>query len=251
MFCDDIASPDFRTICDRHFPKEKGLEDHEQCAETVETYLLGLDDRMERRAQATRDCAAKNDPVRTNKTLDVWMVPSAVTLPASVVPITFYAIDRETHVPILAAIAIEGQQLYSRLNPTGSLATGYSFKWPVKYVRLAGADGHEQSIGPTVTVAAEGYPAVTFRMPVEVPRLIVSVEPPAASLRAGKNHQVTISVRDAISGEPVNGRVMAGKLIVGRTNHPFELDLRNRKRPEIWIAQASNGASDVVVSAAK
>jgi hypothetical protein len=40
-------------------------------------------------------------------------------------------------------------------------------------------------------------------------------------------------------------------MIVGSTNQPFELDLRKKKqRPEIWIADASNSASDYVVAPA-
>jgi hypothetical protein len=58
-------------------------------------------------------------------------------------------------------------------------------------------------------------------------------------------------VTDAATGQPVGGRVMAGKLGVGVTNQEFELDLRKRKRPGIWLTELSNGASDVVVVVVK
>jgi hypothetical protein len=239
LFCVDIVAPEFRAICDRRFPGA----DKEQCRETVETYLLGLDQRMQPRFDATRQCAEQNDPDRKDKKLDVWSVPATIKLPATVVPITFYAIDAQTHVPILAEIAIENQKLYARSNPTGALATGYSIQWPVKYVRVPNAEGHEDSVPPMVTLNAAGYPPVSFRLDVEVPRVVVTSTP----IRTGRRNRVTVTVKDAATGEPVGGRVMAGKLGVGVTNQEFELDLRKRKRPEIWLTELSNGASDVVV----
>jgi len=251
LFCLDVLSREFRTICDRRFPKERSEVDFHACYETVETYLLGLDQRMQPRFDETRKCAEQNDPVRADKTLDVWIVPSEVKQPAKLVPMRVYAIDRQTRVPIFADMAIEGQKVYAPANPTGALAAGYPFQWPVKFARVKNAAGHEDSIGPTVTLTAAGYPSVSFRLNVEVPRVVVSMEPAAQSLRPRKVHRVTVTVKDALTGEPVTGSVMGGRLIVGATNQPFELDLRKRdKRPEIWITDLSNSAGDYVVAPA-
>ncbi|MGZ4779829.1 MAG: hypothetical protein ACXVIJ_05345 [Thermoanaerobaculia bacterium] len=251
LFCLDIISSEFTNICDRHFDKEKMPQDHQACFETVETYLLGLDQRMGPRFEATRACAEKNDPVRTNKTLDVWMVPSTIKLPAKLVPMTVFAIDKDTHVPVMARMTIQGQIVYAPANPAGWTSTGYPFKWPVKYVRVPNAQGHEDSVAPTITLDAEGYPQVVLRMPVDAPRVIVSMQPDAAKLLPGKNYRVTVTAKDATTGEIVYGRVMAGNMVVGATNQSFELDLRKKKqRPEIWVAEPSNSASDYVVAPA-
>src|SRR6266852_3446154 len=95
LFCLDILSAEFATICDRHFDKAKSPQDHQQCFETVQTYLLGLDQRMHPRFLATQACALKTDPARPNKTLDVWMAPSDIKLPATAVPMTVFAIDHD------------------------------------------------------------------------------------------------------------------------------------------------------------
>jgi hypothetical protein len=178
-------------------------------------------------------------------------VPSTIKLPAKLVPMTIFAIDRDTHVPIGARMTIQGQTVFAPANPAGWTETGYPFKWPVKYVRVANAQGHEDSVAPTVTIDAEGYPQVVLRMPIEAPRVVVSMQPDAATLRTGKTYRVTVTAKDSVTGEIVYGRVMAGDMVVGTANQPFELDLRKKKqRPEIWVAEPSNDASDYVVAPA-
>ena len=248
LFCMDIVAPEFRAICDRDYPKDKSPVDWDACSVTVETYLLGLDQQMKSRFEATRKCAEQTDPPRANKTLDVWMVPSEIKQPATLVPVKFYAIDHDTHVPVFAHITIEGPRLFAPSNPEGVPATGYGFKWPVKFMRVANAEGLQQSVAPMVTLNAAGYPAVSFRMPVEVPQIEVTASPEIASLRPGRKHRVTIAVRDATTGKEVDGRVMAGDDAVGNANQPFELDLRRMsKRPVIRLQNLSNSASDVTV----
>jgi hypothetical protein len=240
LFCLDILAPEFRSICAARFPGS----DNQNCRETVETYLLGLDQRMQPRFDATRQCAEQNDPPRQERALDTWVVAPAVKVPGTVVPITIYAIDRQTHVPILADIEIENQKVFAPSNPTGRMATGYGFNWPVRFVRVPNAEGHEDSMPPMVTLHADGYPPASFRLDVEVPRVIVSMTP----VRTGKLNRVTVTVKDAATGEDVGGRVMIGKLGVGVTNQQFELDLRKKsKRPQVWLTELANGASDVLV----
>lgn len=242
MFCMDVLAPEFRAICARDFPKEKSPGEYQKCYEVVETYLLGLDQRMRPRFDETRACAAKNDPARTNKTLDVWMVPSKITLPAKEVKLNFSAIDRDTHVPVLAAIQVEGQSLYAPANPAGSLATGYEFKWPVQFVRTKNAAGRVEATAPLVTITADGYAPVTMRMPVDVPQVVVTTTP---ALRRGRTQRVTISAKDAKTGEPVTGRVVVGNKTAGQIGQRLKLDLR--KNAEVWLADLSDGASDVQV----
>ena len=242
MFCMDILAPEFRAICARDYPKETSPGEYQKCYEVVETYLLGLDQRMRPRFDETRACAAKNDPLRTNKTLDAWIVPSKITMPAKEAKITFYAIDRDTHVPVLAAIQVEGQSLYAPANSAGSLATGYEFTWPVQFVRTKNAAGHVQASAPLVTITADGYTPVTMRMPVDVPQVVVTTTP---ALRCGRTQRVTISVKDATTGELVLGRVVVGNTTAGPIGRRLKLDLR--KNAEVWLADLSNGAADVQV----
>jgi hypothetical protein len=245
MFCLDLLAPEFRTVCTRMYPKDTMPRDHELCLETVETWLLGLDQRMQPRYLATRECAMQQPDTRTNKTLDVWMKPADILPAAPETDITIYAIDHDTHVPVLGSISVEGQIIYAPSNPTGALATDYHFKWPLKYSRITNAEGREEAVGPLVTVNAEGYPPVSFRMKVEVPAVVVSAEPKLSSLRAGRKSTLTVNVIDAKTGQAVDGRVMLGKTPIGTTNAPFKFT--PKKGAEIWLSNLSNGASDVVV----
>jgi hypothetical protein len=245
MFCLDLLAQEFRSVCSSMYPKDSMPADHEKCLETTETYLLGLDQRMQPRYLATRECALQQPDTRTNKTLDVWMKPAEISPAAPVTDITIYANDHDTHIPIFGSVSIEGQHLYAPSNPVGVLATGYHFKWPLKYASVKNAAGRSETVGPLVTVTADGYPPVSFRLKVAVPSVNVSVEPKLASLRAGRKSIVTVSVFDPITGMPVDGRVMVGKTQVGTTNTPFKLT--PKKGAEIWLSDLSNSASDVLV----
>lgn len=244
MFCLDVLAPEFRTICTSMYPKDTMPRDQENCLETIETYVLGLDQRMQPRYLATRECALQHPDTRTNKSLDVWMQPDPIS-PVAITKLTIFANDHETHVPILGSISIEDQHLYAPANPTGQLATGYQFDWPLKYAHVTNAEGRAETVGPLVTVKAEGYPPVSFRLKVEPPAVIVSVEPKLASLRAGRKSEISVNVIDAKTRQAVEGRVMLGKTQIGTTNTTFKFT--PKKGAEIWVAGLSNGASDFVV----
>ena len=244
VFCLDIMSGEFSDSCSKLYSEKADLE---ACRETVNTYLLGLDMKMQPRYDATRACAMQNETPRPNKTLDVWTVPAEIKAVRSVNNITVYAVDHDTHVPILGDITIEDQKVYSSVNPVGSTATGYQFGWPLKYLHVKNADGRKETLAPTITVTAQGYPPVSFRMPVVIPTVTVTVEPKLESLRTGKSQDVTVKVVDAQTGELVEGRVIANNKVLGPTNEPFKLDVRKGKRPDIWVIELSNGASDVLV----
>ena len=245
LFCLDILAPEFRSVCSRMYPKDSDPVEHEKCLETTETYVLGLDQRMQPRYLATRECAMQQPDTRTNKTLDVWMKPAEISPATPITDITIYANDHDTHSPILGSVSIEGQHLYAPSNPTGALATGYHFPWPLKYARVKTAEGRDETVGPLVTVNADGYPPVTFRLKVDTPSVTVSVEPRLASLRNGRKSTVTVNVVDPRTGQPVDGRVMLGKTQIGTTNAPFKLT--PKKGSDVWLSGLSNGASDVVV----
>jgi len=244
LFCLDVMSGEFSDTCSKLYTEKADLD---MCGQTVNTYLLGLDMRMQPRYDATRACAMQNETPRPNKTLDVWTVPAEIKPVRSLNNITVYAIDHDTHVPILGDITIEGQKVYSPVNPVGSTQTGYLFGWPLKYLHVKNAEGHKESLAPTITVTAQGYPPVSFRLNVAVPTVTVTVEPKLESLRTGKSHEVTVKVVDAQTGEPVEGRLISNNKELGAANTPFKLDLRKSKRPEIWLIELSNGASDVQV----
>lgn len=242
MGCLDVMADEFRNICPRLY---SAAYDREVCLETVETYVLGLDQRLQPAYLKTRECALQHPDTRTNKTLDVWTVPASITSPKAANDITIFSIDHDTHVPILASVSIEDQRLFAPSNPTGEMATGYIFKWPLKYAHVKTAEGREETVGPMVTVKADGYPTVSFRMNVAPPTVSVSTDPALSSLKRGRKNTLTVYARDA-AGHAVDGRVMLGKTEVGRTNTPITVTLP-KKGAELWVADLSNDASDVVV----
>jgi hypothetical protein len=68
-----------------------------------------------------------------------------------------------------------------------------------------------------------------------------------AKLHPGKN-RVTVTARDAESGKPVEGRVMAGELVAGDTDQLLEIEVPRRgKAPEIWVTSLFDAYGDVVV----
>jgi hypothetical protein len=102
-------------------------------------------------------------------------------------------------------------------------------------------------VAPEVRIEAPGYRVESFRVPVEVPVMKVTMKP--AKLKRGKN-SVTITAIDSITGKPVEARVMAGEIVAGKTNAPFQLEISG-KRPEIWITNLYDRYSDVVVAPAE
>lgn len=249
MFCDDLVMQEARTICDRYTDKT----DLEQCKWFIEVVMLGIDAKGMQAWQKAQDCS-KNlaKPFKSDAAPIVWSVPATISSGYNG-PIIFYALDAETHLPLLAPITIEGQTVYSPANPAGSTATGYPFKWPRTLNRVAGANGHEEAVVPNVTIAAPGYPAVTLTMPYVPSKMILSLSPDASKFRAGVN-KVKFQATDSVTGKPIDARLMVGDLMLVDSNPkaPVEFELpSDRKNQEIWVKPLNRNYSDVVLVPAK
>lgn len=243
-FCDDVVGPEFRALCDAKFTRDS--EEWSQCRMFVQTWNVGVDQRLPDVWRKTTACVAgKAAPPGKPRSLDVWMKPEIVTR-GYTGDIVFYAIDPETRVPVRAVVTIEGQNIFSRENPTGRPGTYYPFRWPLKFVRIQNDSGRTRLRPPTVTLTAENYPPVTFPMPVEMPVVELEMKPPA--LRHGRN-TVTVIAKDRDTGEPVEMRVMAGDEIAGDTNQPIVIEWKKgTRRPEIWATSLFYMYDDVTVA---
>ncbi len=249
-FCDDILYAETLPLCARIFPREKNVRDWEQCKFYLETYVLGIDQNAINTWKAAQDCAKKQPPAEHTKPLDVWMSPPSVPYQHKGT-VTFYAIDPDTKIPVLARVKFEDQVIYAEANPTGQSATYYAFKVPFKYVRVPNKEGHTDAVPPLVTITAPGFPVTTFRLPAVVPQVIVEMKPAPSALHAGAN-SATVLAHDSLTGKPVDGRIMLGSGEAGFTNQPITIELDAKaKRPEIWLKPYLNRYSDVVIAPAE
>ena len=240
QWCNDLLMPDFRATCNRF---EKGSRDWEQCTMFVDIWALGRDQHSLPLWKEAQACGAKTHPfVAKSKPPIVWMVPAKLTAGYKDY-IRIYAVDPDTHLPVPARITVEGQTIYAPANPTGWLWTYYPWKWPVKFNRAPNAQGHRDVVAPMVTVAPDGYPPVSFRMPIDVPKMNVAMTP--ATLKPGKN-TVTVTAVDAATGAPVELRVMYGDEIAGESNKPFTLVVKGKRR-QLWATSLFGTYSDVVI----
>lgn len=240
QYCRDIMRDDFLAVCDRY---PAGSEDREHCSMVSLTYFIGLASHQPLQEEA-HACAAAQPP-GAERTLEAWVSPEKVPLDFNG-EIRFYAYDAETHIPVRALLEIDSGKLRSLEGPVPK--TGYPNLWTARLKRVPRADGHSDVVLPTVTLKATGYKPLTFRLNMDLPRMNVEMTPSADQLRVGKN-TVTITARDVATGAPVEARVMAGNMILGRTNQPLELELTERDRlPEIWVTSLYDRYSDVVVS---
>ncbi len=163
--------------------------------------------------------------------------------------LTFFAIDRQTHVPVFGHISgWEGPQIvYAPSNPTGETATYYPFKGPFKLIRIERPDGHTDLAGPMLTMKFDYYPAVTFRMAIDIPKLRVAVEKDPKFNLPGK-HSLTVKTLDEASGSQAELLVMVGTRAIGATNQPLSVErAKGEKLPEIWVTSLYDRYSDVVV----
>lgn len=248
QFCNDAVMPEFRATCNR-FPKNS--YDWNQCTMFVETWALGRDGMspdMWRQAQA---CSKEKTPFAArNVEPIVWVSPARLPRGYSDY-IRIYALDPDTKLPVPAVVTIEKQNIFAPANPTGRPGSYYPFKWPVKFNRVPNAQGHRDLVPPMVTVAADGYKPVQFPMPIEVPKVVVEMTPPADVLKKPGRHTVMVKAHDAETKEPVELRIMLGDQIAGDSNKPFEIEIkRGQKRPEIWATSLFERYSDVVIAPA-
>jgi hypothetical protein len=243
-FCDDVLAQDSRPLCDKMFPRAKNGHDWEQCNQWLETYLMGIDQNAINTWKAAQACAKKQPAAATHtKPLDVWMSPNPVPYEYKGY-VTFYSIDPDTHVPVLARVILQDQLIYAPSNPTGESATFYPFIMPFKSVRVPNKEGHTDAATPLITVTVPGYPDTSFRLPAILPHAVVEMKP---ALHAGKN-EVTVVARDSINGKPVDGRVMVGDDEVGFANQPITIEIKPKsKRQEIWLKPYLNRYNDVVI----
>jgi hypothetical protein len=240
LFCNDVASVEAFAICNRY---PEGSSDREKCVFTMTAILAGQDHNSKEAWTSLRDCAAKS-PATSERKLDWWLAP--VTFgPDYPGFFTVFAIDSETRVPVQARLQIQSpQQIYADDVPNGLPTTFYKVPWKkVQLARVPNAQGHRDVVAPEVRVEAPGYEAVAFRLPIDVPVMKVQMTP--AKLKRGRN-TVTITAVDAATGKPVEARVMGGQHVLGKTNAPFELEVKG-KRPEIWVTNLYDRYSDVVV----
>jgi hypothetical protein len=246
LFCDDMMATEFRKVCDDNFPKSKNLNDWDQCKAITETWLLGVDQHAKEISDHAQECVKESglDKMRAKAPV-VWTVPAQIARDYTGY-ITIYALDPDTHVPVAAEIAIEGQIVYAPANPAGSVATGYPFKWTPKFNRVKNSEGHEDLVAPMLTIKSPLYPEVKLPMPATPPKMIVEIKPSLAKLHNG-NNLVTVFAKDAQTGKPVEARVMVGEYVGGEANQPFELEVKKGKRPEIWVTSLFDAYSDVVV----
>lgn len=248
VFCTDFMRPDFLATADR-FPR--GSDDRDQWSMAALVWFIGLDKAAMASLKEAQDCLASQPAAAGERKLDAWINPVKIGESYNG-NLTVYAIDRETHIPVMATIAVEGQELKpANDSPTGHAITYYKFPWPVRFNFVPNAGGHQDLVVPNVIVSAPGYETASLPLPLEPPRVIVELQPPASQLRKGTN-TVTVVAKDAVTGQPVELRVLAGPKTLGNTNKPLVLELPSgTKRPEIWVTSLFKRYGDVVVAKAE
>jgi hypothetical protein len=247
-FCNDVVSTEVNAnLCDRY---PEGTEDHRKCNFFVRTYLFGHDRNSREPWEKIQECV-KAQPSSGERTLEWWMSPATIG-PDYPGQFEVYTIDSETHVPIRARLILDVKaQIYASDVPDGLPTSFYPVPWKGKLLRVPNADGHRDVVAPEVRIEAAGYKTVTFRIPFDVPKMTLKMDPDPSKLKRGKN-TVTITATDAATGKPVEARVMGGTTVLGKTNIPFELEIvKGQKRPEIWVTSLFDRYNDVVVAAAE
>jgi hypothetical protein len=244
MFCDDVLTAEAHTLCGKMFPRDKNAQDADQCKAWIEVYLMGVDQNAINTWKSAQACAKKQPAAVHAKPLDVWMAPESIPYDYKG-QVTFYAVDPDTHVPVLARVLLPNQTIFAPANPSGETATYYPFPTPFsfKYTRVPNQEGHTDAIPPMITISAAGYPDTSFRLPAVVPKAVVEMTP--ATLHAGKN-EVTVVAHDSINQKTIDGRVMMGSDEIGFTNQPITIEVK-ANRPEIWLKPYLDRYSDVVI----
>ncbi|HEU4889843.1 MAG TPA: hypothetical protein VFV49_18310 [Thermoanaerobaculia bacterium] len=241
VFCVDLLGKDFLAACDR-FPADS--EDRRQCGMFSTIYFMGLGGQSKLHKPA-QECAAAQ-PASGPRKLEVWIEP-ATYKPDFHGPLTAYAYDSETHIPVRAHLSIDGGKLKAITN--GIIPTvGYPVRWRAGFKSVPNAQGHRDFVPPSITFSAAGYEPVTIPIAMEVPKLTVQMTPSPSELKPGMN-TITVTTIDAATNQPVEMRVMAGDRVLGKANTPLQLEWKHgQKRPEIWVTSLWDRYSDVVVA---
>jgi hypothetical protein len=240
IYCIDEAQSDFFDACSR-FPE--GSTDRDQCSMFAMVYWIGLGAKSKLHAEA-QSCVASQPPAPEG-TLDVFMDPPRLSLDRDA-RITIWALDADRRLPVHAEVHVETGEQVSTEGPVP--ITGYPFRYSPRLKRVPRPDGrHDEIVTPKITVTAPGYKTVVFDAPLPVPKMTFEMTPSVKKLRRGPN-AVTITAKDADTGEPVYARVMGGNDVLGETNKPFILEVkRGQKLPEIWLKSLHDRYSDAVV----
>jgi hypothetical protein len=245
IFCVDLLRPEMIALCER-FPRDS--KDYEQCGMFMRMFAIGIDLRDKQIWKDAQACAAEKTPATAQRTMHVWMDPDDFRRYQG--SFRVYAIDTETHTPVMALVSIPETTLRAGA-PGGKPYTSYDIKWQPKFVRVPNAAGHTDVVVPKITVTAPNYAPVTLDAPMTRGKLVVEMTPPVARLKRGKN-VVTVTARDAETNKPVELRVYLGETVLGDTNEPLEIEIRKgQKRPEIWATSLYDLYSDVVVAPAE
>src|ERR1043165_7487588 len=134
---DDVLTAEAHTVCDKVFPRDKSASDADQCKAWIEVYLMGVDQNAINTWKTAQACTKAQPPAVHTKPLDVWMSPESIPYDYKGM-VTFYSLDSETHVPVLARVLLQNQVIYAPANPSGESATYYPFPAPFafKYIRV-------------------------------------------------------------------------------------------------------------------
>lgn len=250
MFCNDIGTVEALGVCNRY---PQGSVEREKCGFFINVFMAGVDRNSLPVWTELQACtqAQTGDTPSAHRVLKYWISPGTIHLDQTD-PFTVYAVDSETGVAVQAKVLIESKTpIYAEDAPDGQPTTFYAVRWKPRLVRVPNASGHSDLVPPQIRIVAPGYREESFRLPMNVPRMKLTMSPPLAKWKRGTN-RVTIKALDAATGSPVEARVMAGSTVLGKTNVPFELVLLpGQKRPEIWVTSLYERYSDVVVAAAK
>ena len=242
-FCIDLARNQFQTPCERFQP---GTRDHDQCTMFATTWVIGLGIKKPEH-QAAQSCAIQAAAGQKRK-LEAWTSPPRITAEFDG-KLRIFAIDAESRIPVRASIKSDGPGRFR--STEGPVPTaGAVLEWNPRLKRVPNADGHTNVVVPSFTLEMDGYESLTIPAPMEIRTMVVEMTPSPAELRPGKN-SVTITARDAVSGQPVEARVMAGMHIAGEANTPLELVIGEDGVPEIWVTSLFDRYSDVVVAPAR
>ncbi len=248
LFCNDIGSVEAVGVCSRY---PQGSTEREKCIFFTKIFMAGVDRRSLPVWTELQACTKAQSPATpAERILRYWISPAAID-PDRTEQFTVYAVDGETGVAVQAKVRIESKNpIYAEASPDGQPTTFYAIRWKPQLVRVPNASGHTDLVPPRIRIVAPGYREESFTLPVTIPRMKLTMDPPLKKLKRGKN-KITIKALDAATGIPVEARVMAGSTVLGRTNEPFELVLRQgQKRPEIWVTSLYERYSDAVVAPA-